>query len=248
MSLYQPKKGVAWRLQPPLPSRLSTFQCYLSIRPSTLHWGHRITGSGKADGDIGTFLWTGGSADTACMEEKAPSNDPEMPVSAEADSSFLQALLHGPTHLTATPPLPNSSQAYFVFLTVDHVPPPRGTVISQRRRLSRQSIPIPLDKKWAIQCQVWSFRVLGSVFSTRVKAPGPTPLDYQTEHHTVQQLILGLELSSQPGKRYQQEVASMLHPGLRVMHSQAHHRKHSINQIQTWQNSSLHVQNNQALR
>lgn len=173
----------------PLPSRLSTFQSYLSSCQSTPQWGHRVTGSGKANSDICTFLWTGGSVDTAWVKEKAPSNDSEMPVHTEADSSFLQALLHRSTHLTATPPLPNSSQAYFVFLTVDHVPPLRATAISQRRRLSRQSIPIHLDKKWAIPCQVWSFTFLGSVFSTPVKALGLAPLGNQTEHHAAQQLI-----------------------------------------------------------
>lgn len=122
------------KISVPLPSRLSTFQSYLSSCRSTPQWGHRVTGSGKANSDICTFLWTGGSADTAGVKEKAPSNDPEMPVCTEADScSFLQALLHWPTHLTATPPLPSSSQAYFVFLTVDHVPLLRATVISQRR-------------------------------------------------------------------------------------------------------------------
>lgn len=96
---------------PPLPSRLSPFQGYLSSHPSTPQRGDRVAGSEKADSDICTLLWTGSSVNTARVQEKAPSNDPQMPVSAEADSSFLQARLHWPTHLTATPPLPNSSQA-----------------------------------------------------------------------------------------------------------------------------------------
>lgn len=123
-------------------------------------------------------------------EEEGCHHDLEMPVSIKADSSFLQALLHRPPHHTAnsTHPPENSSQAYFVFLTGDHAPPLRATVISQGRQLSRQSIPIHLEKRWAIQGHVWSFSFWGAVISGPLKALSLAPLGHQTEHHSVQQL------------------------------------------------------------
>lgn len=124
-------------------------------------------------------------------EEEGCHHDLEMLVSIKADSSFLQALLHRPPHHTAnsTHPPENSSQTYFVFLTGDHAPPLKATVISQGRQLSRQSIPIHLEKRWATQGYVWSFSVLGGCDQWPTEGSELAPLGHQTEHHSVQQLI-----------------------------------------------------------
>lgn len=131
------------------------FQDYLSIPLSPPQWRHTITGPGKANSDISSFPWTAGPADTAKCEGEGYHHDPEVLVRTEVDS-FLQALFHGLTHLTASSTYPpqNSSQAYFVFLTGGHVPPLRATVISQGRQLSRPSIPIHLDKRWVTKSHV----------------------------------------------------------------------------------------------
>lgn len=107
-----------------------------------------------------------------CPCEEVCHHDLEMLVSIKANSSFLQALLHRPPHHIAnsTHPPENSSQTYFVFLTGDHAPSLRATVISQGRQLSRQSNSIHLEKKWAIQGHVWSFSFLGGVISGPLKA------------------------------------------------------------------------------
>lgn len=139
-------------------------------------------------------------------------------------------------HSAPHPPPQNSSQVRLVFLTGDHVPPLRATVISQGRQLSRQSIPIHLDKRWATQSHVWSC----IFFGVNVQRPGKgsAPLGYHTEHHSAQRRISRVGTVFPARQALPEGSHRCLTPRLRVLHTQALYINSSIHQ-----NSSTHVRN-----